>query len=156
MSYDAGMPWAYRYVREAPLLEDEGRIFLSDDLCVVNNWFFVRGCIEIPVIGTGDSLTWVTWALIGRDEYARILRMWENPERVFERPYKGLLATEIPGYRKTLFLKAWVHTRTAGEHTWIELDRSKNRLSIEQHEGITMARLQEVAEQRLHGRNVSV
>lgn len=156
MSYDVGLPWAYNYLTEAPPTEVENRVFLSGDLCIVNNWFFVRGHIEIPVIDTDDTFTWITWAAISRENYARTLRLWDNPERVFERPYKGLLGTEIPGYRKALFLKGWIHSRLVGERPLIELKRTKNKLTIEQQEGMTMVRVQEIAEMMLHGRNEPV
>jgi hypothetical protein len=60
------------------------------------------------------------------------------------------LATSISGYRKSLFLKASLHSRPVGVRPLIELEPSKNKLAIEQHKGITMARVQEIAEMMQH------
>jgi hypothetical protein len=154
MSYPAGLPCFYETMMSlVPILPPEAteRVYLSSDLCIAGNWFCVRGCIEIPVIDADEPFIWGAWVTISRENYARIVKLWDNPERIYERPYKGLLAHSIPGYRKTLFLKARVHSRPVGERPLIELGRSKSKLAIEQHEGISMARVQEIAEMMLHG-----
>jgi hypothetical protein len=145
-------PYFYElFVSVSPLLpaEVKDRLFLSSDQCVVGKWFFIRGCIEIPILDADENFTFEVWARISRENYDRTLRLWENPERVYERPYLGWLATRVPGYKETLNLKARVHTRRVGERPLMELEPSKHNLAKEQREGIATERVREIEKMML-------
>jgi hypothetical protein len=153
MSYSVDAPYQYELlgsVLPQLLPEEETLVFLSSEQCVMGNWFFVRGCLEVPILDTEESFIWRIWVLIRRDDFDRILRLWENPDREYERPYKGWLATKIPGYKDTMHLSARVQTRGVGECSLIEMERSKHKLAREQQEGITRARAKEIAEMLWH------
>jgi Uncharacterized protein conserved in bacteria (DUF2199) len=49
-------------------------------------------------------------------------------------------------------LKTHVHTREVGRRPFIELEPTDHPLAVEQRDGITWERVQEIAEQVLHGR----
>ena len=51
----------------------------------------------------------------------------------------------------TTSLNAWVHTQPVGERPLIELEPTAHPLAVEQRTGITLARVQELAERVLHG-----
>jgi hypothetical protein len=61
----------------------------------------------------------------------------------------------LPGYPDTLHLKTMVHTREPGRRPFIELDPTDHPLAVEQREGITWERVQEIAELVLHGEHDS-
>jgi hypothetical protein len=44
-----------------------------------------------------------------------------------------------------------VHTQPVGERPLIELEETEHQLAVEQHHGITMSRVREIAEAALHG-----
>ena len=56
----------------------------------------------------------------------------------------------MPLYPETLHLKTMAHTRPVGMTPLIELEPTDHPLAVEQREGITMARVQEIAEKLLH------
>jgi hypothetical protein len=152
MSHREDAPYFYELiVSVSPLLPPEvkDRLFLSSDRCIIENWFFIRGCLKIPVLDADENFNLDIWVTINRDNYDRTLKLGENPERVYERPYLGWLATRIPGYKDTLNLKARVHTRAVGERPLIELEPSKHKLAKEQREGIKTERVREIAEMML-------
>ena len=63
----------------------------------------------------------------------------------------GCLTTELPIYPvSTLSLKTNVRTRPVGERPLIELEPTDHPLAVEQREGITLARVIEIAERVLH------
>ena len=58
---------------------------LSDNFCVLfDRDFFVRGCIEIPLLGGGDPLIWGVWVSLSKDNFARALEMWNTEGREAE------------------------------------------------------------------------
>jgi hypothetical protein len=63
----------------------------------------------------------------------------------------GWLSTSIPCYSEvTMHLKTMVHTRKLGIRPYIELEQNEHPLSVEQRNGISIKRVQEIAEYLLH------
>jgi hypothetical protein len=59
----------------------------------------------------------------------------------------GWLATAIAGYRpSTLGLKTNVHTQPVGERPLVELEPTDHPLAVQQRDGISLARAQEIAQ----------
>jgi hypothetical protein len=59
---------------DAPLLfysipanERESRCNLTSDLCNVDEHFFIRGCLEIPVVDGDGPFVWGIWASLSRE-----------------------------------------------------------------------------------------
>jgi hypothetical protein len=128
------------------------RCLLSSDQCVIDDeFFFLVGNLELPVVGTDDLFSWDEWVSISPANFARACELWERPERVSEPPYFGWLNSSVPGYPETLSLKTLVHTRPVGVRPRIELEPTGHPLAVEQREGITWGRVQEIAEIALHG-----
>ncbi|MCF2530625.1 DUF2199 domain-containing protein [Yinghuangia sp. KLBMP8922] len=142
MSYgaDAPAPWRPRHARGR-------KSELGTDLCVIKGrHFFIRGLVEIPVLGTDESFSWGVWASLSRTNFVRAQELWDDPDRTEEPPYFGWLCTALPGYRPgTLHLKTNVHTRAVGQRPFIELEPTDHPLAVEQREGITMDRVREIA-----------
>jgi hypothetical protein len=88
---------------------------------------------------------------LSRDSFTRALSLWTTPGREREQPYFGWMSTELPLYQpSTLLLKTRVHTQAVGQRPLIELEPTDHPLAVEQHAGITLARVQEIAETLLH------
>ncbi|GLY03361.1 DUF2199 domain-containing protein [Actinoplanes sp. NBRC 101535] len=135
-----------------PEMADDPACLLDADLCVVSGeHFYVRGLIELPVWETGDVFTYSMWVSLSRDNFTRAVDVWEQPGRETEPPYFGWLSNEIAGYEpSTLNLRTNIHTRPVGQLPYIELEPTGHPLSLEQHAGLTMARVQEIAAFHLH------
>ena len=110
------------------------------------------GAVVIPVTdAAGTEFDWGVWVSLSRDSFTRALSLWSAPGREREQPYFGWMSTELPLYRpSTLSLKTRVHTQAVGQRPLIELEPTDHPLAVEQRTGITLARVQEIAEMLLH------
>lgn len=141
-----GADVSYWYEVVAPE-ERPWRVALSSDQCVVDNKnYFVRGCLEIPVLDGPGPFVWGVWVSLSEKNFERASELWETPGRASEPPYFGWFSTSLPGYPETLNLKTNVHTRPVGQRPLIVLEPTDHPLAVEQREGVTMARVREIAE----------
>jgi hypothetical protein len=130
----------------------EARGELTDDLCVIDEQhFFIRGRLEIPIIGSDELFCWLVWVSLSEKNFLRTGELWEQLGRENEPPYFGWLQSSLPFYPATLNLKTNVHTRPVGQRPFIELEPTDHPLAVEQRQGITWDRVQYFAEQLLHG-----
>ncbi|MFI8421070.1 DUF2199 domain-containing protein [Streptomyces sp. NPDC085479] len=147
MAYSAPAPYVWD-----PGFADAPDCLLSSDQCVINGQhYFVKGLLEIPVIGTDEVFSWGVWVSLSRDNFARAADMWDTAGREAEKPYFGWLTTELALYApSTLNLKTHVHTRPVGRRPFVELEPTDHPLAVEQRTGITRDRVREIAEAVLH------
>src|SRR5215471_5264638 len=80
-----GMPtvgWDYP-IQYLDIPEDErsNRVMLTSDECVIDNeWYFLRGRLEVPVIGEKDAFAWGVWVSLSKESYC-IWRQYLEAER---------------------------------------------------------------------------
>lgn len=145
-SYDA--PWTWYTIPEA---ERDKRSLLTEDYCAIDNEdFFVRGCLEIPIIGRQSPLIWGVWVSLSRTNWLRERSLAEDPSRTAEPSYFGWLSSRIEIYPDTAALKTNVWTQGVGKRPLIELEPTDHPLAVEQRCGITEERLIEIAERVEH------
>ena len=155
--YHAELPLHYGaaapvYWYGVPAKERKKRCVLSADQCVIDEEnFFIVGNLDIPVVGSTEPFSWDVWVSLSAQNFARACELWQSASRVSEPPYFGWLATELPGYPDTVNLKTMVHSRDVGRRPFIELEPTDHPLAVEQRQGITWDRVQEIAELVLHG-----
>ena len=148
MSYGAGAPALWYMI---PPEERAGRAELSSDQCIIDErYYFLLGGIYLPVKDSDKQFMWLAWVSLGADNFVRAAELWDSPGRESEPPYEGFLASELPGYPSTLNLKCELYTRPPGERPFVLLEESDHPLAVEQRDGITTARVQEIAELMLH------
>jgi hypothetical protein len=137
-----------------PSLAGDESSMLEQEQCIIKaEHFFVRGRLVIPVTDAvpATEFDWGVWVSLSRDNFTRALSLWTTPGREREQPYFGWLSTELPLYQpSTLSLKTRVHTQAVGQRPLIELEPTDHPLAVEQRTGITLARVQEIAETLLH------
>jgi hypothetical protein len=130
---------------DVPEEKRESDVFLTSDSCVIaNRFFFIRGCIEIPVHESDERLEWGVWISLKEENFFMWQDAYDLAERAHIGPFFGWLCTLIPAYPSTLNLKTMAHLRNNGTRPQIILEPSVHPLSIEQSEGIGMKRLQEI------------
>ncbi|MFG6494747.1 DUF2199 domain-containing protein [Fictibacillus sp. UD] len=135
------------YYEEATRRERKKRFEINDDLCVMDGeHFFIRGCMEIPVIGSDEPFVWGVWVSLSEENFALTLEHWDDPESEKLEPMFGWLSTALPLYPDTINLKTYVHTRSVDLRPYIELEPTDHPLSIEQREGIKIDRVKEIAQ----------
>jgi hypothetical protein len=111
--------------------------------------FFISGLVEIPILDDG-VFAWGIWVSLSRASFERSCELWQDPKRVSEPTYFGWFCNSLPGYPETLHLKTAVHSREVGVRPYIELEATDHPLAVEQGNGITMARVRQIAEQMHH------
>jgi hypothetical protein len=134
------------YLTDIPVRERDKRIVMDSDLCIVDgSHFFIRGCLDVPIIGTLAFFRWLVWVSISHATLNRVADLWESPGRENEPAYFGWLDSMLPGYPSTVGLKTNIHTRLAGTRPFIEVEPTNHPLAIEQQRGIPIERANQLA-----------
>jgi len=153
--YHVGMPsfgWAYpvQYLL-IPEQERDRRVQLGSDACVIDGeWFFVRGCLDIPVHDHDEPFSWGVWCSLSRDSFGRYEALFDRVDRQAGESLFGWLCSAIPGYPDTQQLKTMVRVRPWPTRPFVELEPTDHPLAVEQRNGITAARAREIAERVMH------
>ena len=123
------------------------RVMLDDSLCVVDTQhFFVRGHIRLPIRDHDEPFAWSVWCSVCKESFGRMMKLWDDPDRVHAEPYFAWLSTHLPLYEPaTLHLKTKLHEREPGTIPLVELEPTDHPLAVEQREGITMDRVKHIA-----------
>lgn len=139
-----------------PDSERSRRAVLSDDTCVIDNeWFFIRGCLEIRVHGYQEPLNYGVWLSLSRDGFARYAASFDDMNRRSGTTYFGWLCTAIPGYPDTQLLKSVVHVRPWPTRPYVQLEQTDHPLALEQQSGVNPWRVQQIVERIMHPRHRS-
>jgi hypothetical protein len=150
LDYGAQFPDAYFGV---PPAERERRVSVTDDVCVIDNeFFFIRGCLEIPILDGEDFFAWGVWCSLSEKSFKRVIELWDAEDIENEPPFFGWLNTSLPEkiYPETLNLKTNVQLKNNHQRPFVEVEPTEHPLAVEQQNGITMKRVQEIAEIILH------
>ncbi len=145
-----GLPFDYAYAQPyywRSDLNSEPKSYLTSDVCVIEGRdHFVRGLVEVPVIGSNRRFAWGIWVSLAKKNFDRVLELWDSEERVAQPPYFGWLSSQIDVYPDTLNLKTVVSARSLNERFYVELEPTNHPLSLEQRNGMTLDRVREIAE----------
>lgn len=138
-------------VLNIPQNELEQRVVWSPDQCVIDDRdFYLRGRIPVPVEGLDEPFIWGVWAEVSPKTFLRANELWTTEGRENEPPYTAWLQNEIFPYGDTMNLEVRVHTQPVGRRPHFEIADPEHPLALEQRHGITMARVQQIAETLLH------
>jgi hypothetical protein len=145
-SYDAPHYWSSEF-------HSDPDCFLNSDLCVIKKEdYFVRGAVQIPIIGSTEMFCWGVWTTLSKKNFDRAIELSEDPKLLEEPPYFGWLSNAIAMYPETLRLKTNVQFRTLGKRPSIVLEPTDHPLAVEQRLGISKELIFAIAEHFLHSR----
>jgi len=123
----------------------------SDQYIIDEKWFFVRGCLEIPIIDSSEVFLWGLWASVCEDVFDEISESWELVGREKSRgPFKGRLGNSLAEYPETLNLKLRIMLRPVGERPLFLIEEAGHPLAIEQSSGVARERALAMAALLLH------
>jgi hypothetical protein len=148
MAYGAAAP---AYWNQA--MAGDETCLLEEEQCVIRlEHFFIRAMVVLPVVGgePNAQFEWGVWVSLSPADFERMTSMWTTPGREQEPPYFGWLATQLPYTPTTLNLKTNVRTQPIGKRPLVQLEPTDHPLAVEQRTGVTMARVQEIAEAIRH------
>ena len=132
---------------QVPAEERGQRCLLGTDDCVIDEkFFFIRGCLDIPVTGAQQPFSWGVWISQGQDSFNEFVRYFGEAKRSHIGPFFGWLSAELPSslYPSTLNLKTRAHFRDNGLRPYIELEPTDHPLAMEQRNGIAVSRVVEI------------
>ena len=137
---------------DVPEAEREKRVFLTSDTCVIDDQhFFVRGCLEIPVLATDEFFSWGVWVSLSEASFFQFQDLLDVAQRAHQGPFLGWLCSPPRPYPDSMNLKAKVHLRNDGMRPYIELEPTEHPLAVEQRHGITVERVARIYEIMVHG-----
>ena len=137
-----GMQYPDQYFG-VPEEERERRVELSSDTCVIDGEdFFIRGVIEISVHDYPQIFGFGVWVSQKRENFGTYLENFDSDQIG---PFFGWLCNNISYYKQeTLLLKTMAHFRRDGLRPWIELDSTDHPLTVDQRDGISLAKAWEI------------
>jgi hypothetical protein len=135
------------------LSEEQKKIIAkkSDDLCSIDDDFFIRGILLLPIVDRDTEFGLGVWVSLSETNFNRYVELFEHPDPTAEGPYFGWFSNRLPGYPDTLSLKTNVHLQPYPQRPRIVLEPTDHPLSIHQHRGIEFDTLQRFLEANLHG-----
>lgn len=124
--------------------------FLGEDICIIDGeYYFIRGLIHLPIIGTTETFRWGVWGSLSRENFEKLLFMNDDPKRTELEPMFSWLSTSIDDYPDTRSLKMYAHIQPPHQRPIFELELTDHPLSQEYHHGITPERVKEIMMRRL-------
>lgn len=119
--------------------------FLTQDYCVIENqYFFVRGLIEVPILGADESFRWGVWGSLSKGNFETLLKMDEDSSRGELQPMFSWLSTRISEYPDTLNLKMYAHIQKPNLRPRFELEVTDHPLSQEYQNGVSPERIKQI------------
>jgi hypothetical protein len=149
LSFAADFPDPY-----ANLSSDDrdNRCIIGSDQCVIDQkLFFIRGCLEIPVLNSEQVFLWGLWASVWEKDYDEISECWDEEGRENAHgPFKARLANKLSVYPHTNDLKVTIRLQRAGQRPLFFVDEVDHPLAMVQRDGMTMQETQELVGLLLH------
>lgn len=139
-------------IRTLPKEELNSRTVIGSDQCIVDSkWFFLRGIVEIPIIGNDEPFVWGLWASVLEQSFDEISDCWELQGRGKSHgPLKGRLANSLSTYPETLNLKVSIILQPVGARPLFVIEDFDHPLSVQQQSGISKQEAIEFASLLLH------
>lgn len=140
------------YLGQPQAVQEAGH--LGSDLCRYEDadglHFFVRVVLEVPIHGIADPFLWGVWVSLSETNYRRYVDTYDDPDPSDR--YFGWFCNTLPWYPDSRNLKTEVQPRAGGQRPCIVLEETSHPLSMDSHEGISVARAQQIAEAAMHGK----
>jgi hypothetical protein len=110
--------------------------------------FFVRACLEVPIVGIEVPFLWGVWGSLSEKNYRSYFDKYDDPDPTDR--YFSWFSNVLPYYQTTVALRAEMRPRKEGLRPLLNLGESVHPLAIDFHRGISIAKAQEIAEAALH------
>jgi hypothetical protein len=135
-----------------PAWQMKRRVVMTPDQCVIDGThFYLRGRVVVPVHDCAEMFVWGVWAQVSARSFYRAQQLWSTEGREAEPAFEGRMATELGFFGGTLGLEVDVQTQRVGRRPHFRARSERHPLGREQREGITLARVEEIAAVHLHG-----
>jgi hypothetical protein len=137
------------YYDGLPESERNERVWKDSDFCQVDTDYFIRGVLEIPIIGHKETFAYGVWTSVSEKNFRRYQKIFKVERPAAER-YVGWISNRIAGYPDTLKVKAAAHVRPRGLRPTIEVEPTDHPLAVAQRDGLTMDQVIDIVSEVLH------
>jgi hypothetical protein len=125
--------------------ERSTRAKLSADVCIIDGKeFYVRGCVEIPVLDSEVMFNWGVWVSVSEESFRYIHEKWDAEISDDELPRFGWLCTWIHLYPEPIEIKCQVFLQSGNLRPRIVLEPTDYPLAIDQRGGFTLERVKQI------------
>lgn len=144
LSFAADFPDPYvKLSRE----DRDNRTLISSDHCIIDQeQFYLRGCLELPIIDSSEIFLWGVWARVHEKDFDTIDHFWEKEGREHAiGPFKGRLANSLSLYPETLSMRLAIRIQPVGTRPLFLLEEPEHPLTLEQQFGLNRDKAREYA-----------
>lgn len=140
-AFDAPAPW------HGATDEERAAGSLDEDLCLVGGHRFVRGTLDLPILGTRQRMSWGVWTSLSERSFDVVFDHWDDPDRVLLPPMFGWVMNTLPRelYPETQGLKSHVYQRADRRRPLIVVEPTDHPLAIDQRRGLSPERAEDLA-----------
>jgi hypothetical protein len=119
--------------------ERNNRAHISSDQCIIDeSEFWIRGCLEIPILGQEEPFIWGLWANLFEEDFDIISDHWETSNREnLIGPFNGRLGNSLSLYTNTGNLKLAIKIQPLGSRPLFFVSEP-HPLATEQEHGISI------------------
>jgi hypothetical protein len=144
LSFAADFPDPYANLSRE---ERENRALISSDQCIIDHdQFYLRGCIELPIVASDEIFLWGVWARIHENDFDQIHENWNSAGRENQiGPFKGRLANSLSIYPETLNMKLAIEIQPVSQRPLFLLEEPDHPLTQEQQNGLRREKAREYA-----------
>jgi hypothetical protein len=140
--YDRGYRWS---LLPSGGLEKTCRTFLDSDYCAIDDeQFYVRGIVQLPILGAGEDFCWGVWGSLSRENFEALIRADAENKQPERTKMFSWLSSSLSDYPDTLSLKMDEVIQEGGMRPHFHLERTDHPLAKEFYEGITPERVKEI------------
>ncbi len=147
------MDYAYDGPRNWYALTDEEkakRAKKDSNLCSIDDReFYVRGCLEIPIVGRVEKLVYGVWVSVSLESFRYILDHWDGIIPEGDPPRFGWLMNHVEGYPEPGEIRCHIHIRANNQRPLILLEPTSYPLSVDQRQGVTLEHVEAIASANL-------
>jgi hypothetical protein len=140
---DIGYDQPY-YTKDIVGADRDKRVYLTSDLCVLDNeFFFIRCLLSLKVRGADEVFAWGAWSSLSKENFLRYQASYDEDMSDWE-PMFGYLSNQLPHYPDTLALKLSVQPGARGDRPSLQLEPTDHPLAVDQRAGLTLEKLLEI------------
>lgn len=130
---------------------------LGSDLCTITRDgatdYFIRAVLEVPIHGIEEPFMWGVWVSLSEKSFNRYYETFDEP--VEGDGFFGWVCNRVPWYPESGSLATDVVVQLGGARPLLRLHHGSaddHPLVVDQQQGISVARAQEIAEYLNHAR----
>ena len=120
----------------------EARTKIDDDLCRLDNRYFLRGVANLAVKGTNKEFGWGIWVEVPQEKFFEYIENY-NSDNSAVASFSGTVANNLPFHPKTMGIAAEVQLGNETQRPTFKIVEPSHLLTQEQINGITLERVHE-------------